>query len=69
MSTVMIWACIGLLSMLTVGFMFCVALMLYGMWYQRKDREMVMLYGIMSLVSAVVCTGLIFAVIALGRNL
>jgi hypothetical protein len=65
----MIWVSTILLGMLALGFFICCALMAYGLYYQRKDREMVMLYGIMLLFSAGGCVALIFAAIAVGRNL
>ena len=67
--TVMMWACTILIGFLAIGFLGCCALMLFGMIYQRHDREMLIMYGIMLLFSAGCCTGLIFAVIAMGRNL
>ena len=67
--TVMIWVSMVLLGMLAVGFMLCLVLMAFGMWWQRDDRDMVVMYGMMLLISAALGGGLIFAVIALGRNL
>jgi hypothetical protein len=67
--TVMMWACVGILGMLAIGFFICCVLMLFGMVWQRDDREMVFLYGMMMLFSALCCTGLVFAVIAMWRNL
>ena len=67
--TVMIWVSMVLLGMLAVGFMLCLVLMAFGMWWQRDDRDMVVMYGVMLLISAALGGGLIFAVIALGRNL
>jgi len=69
LGTVMIWVSMVLLGMLAVGFMLCLVLMAFGMWWQRDDRDMVVMYGVMLLVSAALGGGLIFAVIALGRNL
>lgn len=68
MATVMIWASMALLSMLAIGFALCVIMVALGMWWQRDDRGMLLMYGMMLLISAALCTGLVFAVIALGRN-
>ena len=67
--TVMMWVSVFILAMLAIGFFGCCALMLFGMIYQRNDREMVIMYGLMLLLSAGICTGLVFAVIAMGRDL
>ena len=69
MITVVMWTCTILFGVLAIGFFLCGALMLFGMIYQRKDIEMVIAYGLMLLLSAGICTGLVFAAIAMGRNL
>ena len=66
---VMMWACFALVVMLAIGFLLCCAFMIFGIIWQRKDREMLLLYGLMLLFSAGGLTGLVFAAIAMGRNL
>lgn len=67
--TVIMWFCVILLSMLALGFLGCAVLMILGMIGQRNDREMVLLYGVMTLISALASAGLVIAVIALGRSI
>jgi len=68
-ATAMIFASAVLLGMLALGFLLCCALMVFGLFYQRKDRDMVIMYGIMLVICAGCCAGLIIAAIAVGRNL
>lgn len=67
--TVIMWFCVILLSLLALGFLGCAVLMILGMIGQRNDREMVLLYGVMTLISALASAGLVIAVIALGRSI
>ena len=67
--TVIMWFCVILLSLLALGFLGCAVLMILGMIGQRNDREMVLLYGMMTLISALASAGLVIAVIALGRSI
>ena len=67
--TVMMWASMILIGMLALGSFGCCVLMLLGVILQRKDRDMALMFGLMLLLSAGICTGLVFAVIAMGRNL
>ena len=67
--TVIMWFCVILLSLLALGFLGCAVLMILGMIGQRNDREMVLLYGVMTLISTLASAGLVIAVIALGRSI
>lgn len=67
--TVIMWFCVILLSLFALGFLGCAVLMILGMIGQRNDREMVLLYGVMTLISALASAGLVIAVIALGRSI
>lgn len=68
-ATVIIWVSTILLGTLAIGFFLSFVLMTYAMLCERKDREMVMIYCTLILFSAGCCTGLIFAAIAVGKNL
>ena len=39
--TVMMWLCLILIGIIAIGFFICCVLMLMGMIFQRKDKEMV----------------------------
>ena len=66
---VMMWACMILFGMLAVGFMACIVFSGVALVNQWRDKEMMLLWSIMLLISIGCCIGLVFAVIAMGRNL
>ena len=67
--TVMMWACMILFGMLAVGFVLCIVFSVVALVNQWRDKEMMLMWSIMLLISVGCCTGLVFAVIAIGRNL
>ena len=67
--TVMMWLCLILIGIIAIGFFICCVLMLMGMIFQRKDKEMFVVFGIALILCSGICTGLVFASIAMGRNL
>lgn len=70
MMTVLIWFVLILMGIIVIG---CVIGLILFAWEAiiniRKDAEMVMMYAGAALIAATIGTGLVFAVIALGRNL
>jgi hypothetical protein len=68
-ATAMIIVSTALLGALAVGFLLGCVLMIAGIIYQRKDRDMVIMYGALLLISAGFCAVFVIAAIAVGRNL